>query len=352
MKNIQIKKAFTLAEVLITLGIIGVVASMTIPTLVANYNQRAWDTSATVFNRKLEEALKTMNTQQTLAGHTTTESFVEELSRHFKTNKICTNDKLLDCFSDTVYWGTGTATPEEVDMSIIKTSRYLGQKEWKSDIIGVQFANGVSALIAYNPLTSGNKVCSQDPYSNQITGEDCLAILYDTSGAKNPNTAGKDLRANSNVTRLGSGCTFEIGSACYTTLPFKPTPISKAECESLKVDLGIKGCQYDGDYWAGAVKACGGVGNLPTMEQLADIANYLYNTDKMQAMNSVTNVTRDDALAKALGFNYNTGATFYIWSSKEYTSGITYDRYYEANRSSWHNSTRTNSFQLAVCLED
>ena len=31
------KKGFTLAEVLITLGIIGVVAAMTIPTLIANY---------------------------------------------------------------------------------------------------------------------------------------------------------------------------------------------------------------------------------------------------------------------------------------------------------------------------
>ena len=32
------KKAFTLAEVLITLGIIGVVAAMTIPNLIANVN--------------------------------------------------------------------------------------------------------------------------------------------------------------------------------------------------------------------------------------------------------------------------------------------------------------------------
>lgn len=33
------KKAFTLAEVLITLGVIGVVAAMTIPTLIANYQK-------------------------------------------------------------------------------------------------------------------------------------------------------------------------------------------------------------------------------------------------------------------------------------------------------------------------
>lgn len=36
------KKAFTLAEVLITLGIIGVVAAITIPTLVANTNNQKY----------------------------------------------------------------------------------------------------------------------------------------------------------------------------------------------------------------------------------------------------------------------------------------------------------------------
>ena len=47
------KKGFTLAEVLITLGIIGVVASMTIPTLITNNQQRSLDTAANIFNRKL-----------------------------------------------------------------------------------------------------------------------------------------------------------------------------------------------------------------------------------------------------------------------------------------------------------
>lgn len=42
MKNgfIKTNKAFTLAEVLITLGIIGVVAAMTIPNLIANYQKK------------------------------------------------------------------------------------------------------------------------------------------------------------------------------------------------------------------------------------------------------------------------------------------------------------------------
>ena len=46
------KTAFTLAEVLITLGIIGIVAAMTLPTLIASYNKQ----EAGVF-RQAEEIL-------------------------------------------------------------------------------------------------------------------------------------------------------------------------------------------------------------------------------------------------------------------------------------------------------
>ena len=38
------KKAFTLAEVLITLAIIGIVAALTIPTLLNNYNDKVLET--------------------------------------------------------------------------------------------------------------------------------------------------------------------------------------------------------------------------------------------------------------------------------------------------------------------
>ena len=58
--------AFTLAEVLITLGIIGVVAALTIPTLVANYQAKSWNTAASVFDKRLTEAIKTMNVQSKL----------------------------------------------------------------------------------------------------------------------------------------------------------------------------------------------------------------------------------------------------------------------------------------------
>lgn len=37
------KEGFTLAEILITLGVVGVVAAMTIPTLMMNYQRKVWE---------------------------------------------------------------------------------------------------------------------------------------------------------------------------------------------------------------------------------------------------------------------------------------------------------------------
>jgi prepilin-type cleavage/methylation N-terminal domain protein len=43
-------KGFTLAEVLITLGIIGIVAAMTIPTILAKYQEKQTVIKTNIFN--------------------------------------------------------------------------------------------------------------------------------------------------------------------------------------------------------------------------------------------------------------------------------------------------------------
>ena len=337
------KGGFTLAEVLITLAIIGVVAAITIPTLVSNYKQRAWDTASTVFERKLEESLKAMNAQQTLAGYRNTADFVSELSKHFKITRICKNDDLMSCFEDKVWWGAGDADPEEVDMTNIKTASNFGQEDWDTDIIGVQFANGTTGLVAYNPD------CTQNPYSNQVTGTSCLAMLYDTDGFKNPNTSGKDLRGI-NVNSLGnSKCAFELGGTCFGA-PFTPTPITKAECEQLKGDLGIDGCPSDNDYWAGAVKTCGGLSKVPSQTQIGEIAKYVYNTSSINSNDYTYNLTLDIEKASELGFTLISDA-FYIWSKEEY---IGYDgatnRGFAPNFTVPYYNYRDDSNTQAVCL--
>lgn len=272
------RKAFTLSEVLITLAIIGVVAALTIPVMLEKNQQRAWDTASNVFIKKLEEATKQMNAEGVLAGYYDTEGFVNQLKKYIKINKICRNNKLDECISKNIYWGS---KKESVDLSEIITSYYLGQEEWGTETVGIQFSNGINALLAYNPN------CEQDSYNNQINGTSCISMLYDVSGFKTPNTSGKDLRSI-NVNRLGKGsCAFELNGVCYGA-PFIPqNPMSYEECMEQKDNLGIKACcKYSycvPNYWAAAVKQCGGINKLASRGDLAALMNYAYNTDKITA---------------------------------------------------------------------
>ena len=336
-------KGFTLSEVLITLGIIGVVAAMTIPTLVQNYQERAWKTSAEVFESKLEQALKTMNTQQTLAGYKNTEDFVNELSKHFKISKICKNDALTDCFEDKVYWGN-----EEIGVANLTTAGKFGQKDWYTKVVGAQFANGTTGLIAYNPN------CKQEPYSNQINGTSCLAILYDTSGNKSPNTQNKDLRGINIKTLDGSTCVIELSDGTCFTAAFFPTALSKADCEAQKVDLGIKECYYDNDYWAGAVKACGGISKMPTQAQITAIANELYDKPISGSLTTIEYANWNKDKADSMGFDTITSNYFYIWSGEEIGENMVSGRYFHPTYTYYCERERNGGagYRQAICLAD
>ena len=353
------KNAFTLAEVLITLAIIGIVAALTIPTLIQNYQERAWNTASQVFQRKLGEALKVMNVQGTLAGYTTTEAFVDELSKHIKITRICDNDDITTCFSDTVTWGD-----EEVDMSKIKKAKNFGQNDWDTNTVAVQFANGVNGVIAYNPD------CRQNQFSNDVItvgetgiGTTCLAILYDVDGFKNPNTEGKDLK-NLNVTSLGgSNCAIELSDGTCFTAPFIPTPHVWNGCDTngttsdpddlaFMSEHNIQYCmssdQGKNDYWAGAVKACHDMGSsLPSQSDLDKLAEELY-----QDASGSFSGNRDNDKAIEWKFITSADSEFWLWSSEETSEYNAYGRTFHSTNTHRNYNGRTNSSNQAVCLGD
>lgn len=313
--NLFKRFAFTLNEVMIVLAVLGIVAALTMPTLNANIQSRKWSATSQDFVRELEESLKIMNLKKVLAGYITTKDFVNKLSEYIRIVKICNNDELQNCFVDKVMWGGGQATPEEVDMTKVKLSKHFGLDDWHTELIGVEFANGVTGLVAYNPK------CVQEPLSNEPPLTDCLSILYDTSGFSFPNTSGKDLRNYGVINSLGGAtCAFEIGGTCYSVAAFPPDGLSYSECSEIKTSLGINECCPDdfcrnGDRWAGAVKACGGVSNLPSEGQLVELAKYLYNADNITPYNTTSDVTLDTLKAAELGFPTD---GFVIWSNEEY----------------------------------
>lgn len=88
------KQAFTLAEVLITLGIIGVVAAMTVPVLMQNIQEKQFKEAAKAALSKAGQAVQLMRQDQgsiaSIYGGTTG-SFEPEFVKYFKVVKDCGN---------------------------------------------------------------------------------------------------------------------------------------------------------------------------------------------------------------------------------------------------------------------
>ena len=348
------KIAFTLAEVLITLAVIGVVAAITIPSLVKNYNEKAWSTAQDVFTKRLEVATRQMNTEEKLAGYSNTMDFVNELKKYIKITRVCDNSNITKCFNKEVIWNEGE---DPIDMSTIRNAASLGQDDWDTDTVAVQFANGVNAIIAYNPNTT------QEPFNNQFSAtSNSMAILYDVSGNKNPNTNGKDI-GKINVENLAgvTGCMIpELADTMCISQILAPgtgySALSKAECEQI-ADEGYGNnkayCGYYGnDYWAGAVKACGGTSNMPSQDQLTELAKYVYNNDSINSSGDTYDLALDTTKAAQFLSASPDSDGFDVWSGQEDSWSGAYRRNFFSTRTYWTYYDRNFSVTLAVCLGD
>ena len=198
------KKGFTLAEVLITLGIIGVVASMTIPTLISNISNRQFETGAKKTESTLIQALMMMKANDALVGHGTTENFVEELQKYLKISKVCDDSNLAECFPKTF-----TANDEDYDLNSMTTASALGQ-DWGTNLNGFVLNSGTYFITAYNPS------CTND------AERQCAAFAFDLNSIeKNNNYTGTNGASDLGVFNAvffkdeSSGCTWSaIESQC------------------------------------------------------------------------------------------------------------------------------------------
>ena len=81
------KVAFTLAEVLITLGIIGIVAALTLPAFISNVQGRIQAKRVENINQKLSKVTDKMAVQSGLIGYPDTMAFVQEMKKELLTPK-------------------------------------------------------------------------------------------------------------------------------------------------------------------------------------------------------------------------------------------------------------------------
>ena len=292
-----------------------------------------------------------MAVQSGLIGYPDTMAFVQEMKKHMSIAKVCDNSHLSEC------WGTtevdvGKDKPWEISKTKTAKTLKIGEPDNWADTVGIVTADGTPMILSYDKECNfdvNNTGLQFDKSSGKSNSLKCLSGVFDWNGGAKPNKLGNDVITLGMASGLGSSCAFEVNGTCYTA-PFTPTPMTKAECEAQKSTLGINGCYYnDNDYWAGAVKQCGGVSKMPTMAQLGEIASQMYvGNPSIGAMEWKEDIQYDpnSPVSKALGLTSN----FWLWSGEERSSDYAYYRGFGTTRSGWSYNGRDNSNFQAVCL--
>ncbi len=152
--------AFTLAEVLITLAIIGVVAALTIPTVVRDYRERQAISAVKKVYSSIAQAAHTAQAQNGEISSwdvDTPEKMLEILKPYLKVIKNCGTEK--GCFPDVQY-------------------KYLNGTGWQ---------NIDNFLAAKAILADGTSIAFYK------TGTSGYNVWFDINGLKAPNQWGKDL---------------------------------------------------------------------------------------------------------------------------------------------------------------
>lgn len=190
MFNFNKFKAFTLAEVLITLGIIGVVAALTVPTLMNNIQDRQYKSAYKKAYSALNQAVMSAIANDELVDSPTTNpqpngfqtNFLTIMSK-FKVTKACTSGSdNADCWDPT------------------------GEK------YGLSYSTGYPTSVANAFIDSSGMAWTQY-YSGS------LRTFVDTNGFKKPNQWGKDRFVFSIPDSNGQ-------DEASTTVPIRVMPVS------------------------------------------------------------------------------------------------------------------------------
>ena len=354
---LKTKTAFTLAEVLITLGIIGIVAALTLPAFISNVQGRIQAKRVENINQKLSKVTDKMAVQSGLIGYPDTMAFVQEMKKHMSIAKVCDNSHLAEC------WGTtevdvGKDKPWEIAKTKTAKNLKINSDNW-ADTVGIVTADGTPMILSYDKECNfdvNNTGLQFDKSSGKSNSLACISGVFDWNGGAKPNKLGDDVLMLGMASGLGNSCAVEIGGLCFTA-PFLPKSFTFAECEAQKNDLGIKECCstpscMPADYWAGAVKACKDQGKkLPTLMQLANLVYQMYVGDTRlgTTYGSAYGIQFDQnsTVSKALGLT----PSFALWSDDPsiYGTGAS-GRSFDTTSTEYHNYGRDNSYPQAVCV--
>lgn len=225
-------KGFTLSEILITLGIVGIVAVLTVPGVMRNYQNRLYTAQLEKIYAQLSDAAQAImadehvdNFYETTAGGA--------LNAECLTNGNCTSGfgYFFNNYLKTVKKNCANGNDKCVftDNTTYKT-------------ISGNNLNGVGGHYCVQTIT-GAAICGSYNQNNK-----CMSMFIDVNGTAQPNVAGRDIfsmdmHRNGSISDYNGGCADNSKGCAASTCTTNQGPIAKdAACGCLNsiIDAGWK----------------------------------------------------------------------------------------------------------------
>ena len=295
------KLGFTLAEVLITIVVVGVIAAVTIPVVIPMIQERVDSYRHSNIVHKVTQATDVMKSLNMLGKFRNTDEFVDVLEKYLKISKRCDSEHLADC------WPTEKVIGSDGKEYYVKDRKTRGQLGFKNDRnnpnVGIVLTDGAAIIMTYSsdnegldptdaleasaktlPIGGGRKEFLEFT-TNSTAG---LAFLVDVNGAKKPNS--ETINERMHDIRNLNGATFsgicggtKIAGTCYTPVDSYSTVDCSITSGKLNKPANATYCDseswYNSDSWAGAKKACEDIGaQLPSISELRSICQSHKNT--------------------------------------------------------------------------
>jgi len=365
----KFKLGFTLAEVLITLAIIGVVAALTIPTLWDKINNKVSENRQTTIEARLLDGINRYSAMEDGLSqpYETTYDFLVGLSKFYKMSQICKADEITKCvpYSTITYTSDGEdATVEVSSLTSIDNFMSEGKDDYLAPASFIT-AQGTPVIMAFK------KDCVWDmgKAMRSIQDSGCIAYMYDESGTRLPNKLGKDIIGKGLTIVASSGATpiAVVGGVKIMEQAFFPTGLTKAQCKAeISGNYGISQCYYEDDRWAAAMKYCHDKGyRLPNEAESLAIVNGLFkdgsgNHPSGDSWSADTYKLDLDLAVTTLGLKHYDGSSLTqdnvnvsLWGSVQTNNSIdAYERAFSAYNAGWYDLYRYYAVIQVLCISD
>ena len=157
MNNV-LKSGFTLAEVLITLAIIGVIATITIPALIGNVDSQKNKAAMKVAYSNIAQAIKLLQ----LDGFIFTDNshFMDALSSKMNYSKKCTSSNSLgNCWSSNSDIYAGLDPVSIGDSIVLNNGQFIGIAQGVDPSTDSDYKGDAVLMVDSNGIKPPNKIC-------------------------------------------------------------------------------------------------------------------------------------------------------------------------------------------------